>query len=83
MFKGCFRSLWSDVKVVLNYREAIEELNTVGKIKTSEKSNQYEECFNYYVVWIIYGPTYEVLPDQKTKENTKLISKFTDCLIKF
>jgi len=72
-----------DVKVVLNYREAIEELTQVGKIKKSEKSNQIEDCCNYYAVWIMCGPPYEVLPDQKTKEDPKLIGKFIDCLIKF
>ena len=65
-----------DVKVVLNYREAIEELTRVGKIKKSEKSNQYEECCEYYAVWVMCGPPYEVLPDQKTKEGPKLINKF-------
>ena len=43
-----------DVKVILNYREAIEELTQVGKIKKSEKSNQIEDCCNYYAVWWIY-----------------------------
>ena len=73
-----------DVKVVLNYREAIEELTHIGKIKKSEKSDgQYEECCDYYAVWIMCGPPYEVLPDQKNKEDPKLIGKFIDCLIQF
>ena len=72
-----------DVKVVLNYREAIEELTRAGKIKKSEKSNQYEECCEYYAVWVMCGPPYEVLPDQKTTEDPKLINKFPDCLIEF
>jgi len=34
-----------DVKIILNYKEVIEELTHIGKIKKLEKSyNQYEEC---------------------------------------
>ena len=72
-----------DVKIVLNYREAIEEITKEGKIKKSEKSSELESCCEYYAVFVICGPPYKVFPEQRKNENPELIGKFTDALIQF
>ena len=72
-----------DVKIVLNYREAIEEITKEGKIKKSEKSSELESCCEYYAVFVICGPPYKVFPEQRNNEDPELIGKFTDALIQF
>ena len=72
-----------EAKVVLNYREAIEEITRVGKIQKDEKSTQYISCCEYYSVFVICGPPYKVFPEQEKKEDPELIGKFIDALIQF
>ena len=66
-------------KIVLNYEDAIN-VNT--------KKNKEKEGFcDYYSVWIICGPPYEILPKQdegnENKNNPHLIMQFIDILIKY
>jgi len=79
--KDAFDHYGLDVKIVLNYREAIEEITKVGKISKSENSSKYDLCCEYFAVMVICGPPYEVLPEEK--EDPKLVGKFTDALIQF
>lgn len=79
--KDAFDHYGVDMKIVLNYREAIEEITKVGQIPKSENSSKKESCCEYFAVIVIWGPPYKVLPQQN--ENAELIGKFTDALIQF
>lgn len=60
--KDAFDHYGVDMKIVLNYREAIEEITKVGQIPKSENSSKKESCCEYFAVIVIWGPPYKVLP---------------------
>jgi hypothetical protein len=66
-------------KIVLNYEDAINEI--------TKKNTEKEGFCDYYSVWIICGPPYEILPKQdegnENKNNPHLIMQFIDVLIKY
>ena len=66
-----------ELKIVLNYEDAINEI-----IKQSTPG-----LCDYYAVWVICGPPYEILPPQEkgneNKNNPHLISQFIDVLIEY
>ena len=57
------------VKTVLNYVDAINELN---------KKDPNGKC-NYYTVWVMCGPDIDVLPDNSKYPG--LVEQFIDCLL--
>ena len=66
-------------KIVLNYEDDINEI--------TKKNTEKEGFCDYYSVWIICGPPYEILPKQdegnENKNNPHLIMQFIDVLIKY
>ncbi len=66
-------------KIVLNYEDAINEI--------TKKNTEKKGFCDYYSVWIICGPPYEILPKQdegnENKNNPHLIMQFIDVLIKY
>ena len=68
-----------DLKIVLNYEDAIYEI--------TKKNIEKPGFCNYYAVWIFCGPPYAILPKQEEgneeKNNPYLIDQFIDVLIKF
>ena len=68
-----------DLKIVLNYEDAINEI--------TKKNLEKPGFCNYYAIWIFCGPPYAILPKQEIgnedKNNPYLIDQFIDVLIKF
>ena len=68
-----------NLKIVLNYEDAINEI--------TKKNTEKEGVCDYYSIWIICGPPYEILPKQdegnESKNNPHLIIQFIDVLIKY
>ena len=59
-----------EIKIVQNYKDAINEITKEEKGKCP-----------YYSVWIICGPPYKILPQKE--DDPELIGEFNDVLIKF
>ena len=57
------------IKTLLNYIDAINEI---------EKTDENEKC-NYYIVWLMYGPEINRLPDNS--KYSGLVELFIDCLL--
>ena len=64
-----------ELKIVLNYEDAINEIT---------KQSTPGLC-DYYAVWVICGPPYEILPIQENenKNNPHLINQFINVLIEY
>ena len=63
-------------KIVLNYEDDINEI--------TKKNTEKKGFCDYYSIWVICGPPFEVLPiqDDESKNNPHLIMQFIDVLIK-
>jgi len=59
-----------EIKIVQNYKDAINEITREEKGKCP-----------YYSIWVICGPPYRILPNEN--DDPELIGQFNDLLLKF